>query len=452
MVDFKTRQYYYNQCKPNEPLDPTDTRNVDFDAEGTEGAQLRGVSWVERLASQVELSDEPTCLLFTGLPGSGKSTELRRLSKRLADPHRAHLLPVIVEAEEVVDLASAVDIPDLIAAIIYAADKAVLDAEGRESAQALRDGYLKRFWQWLTTTEVKLTEAEFGVPDVAQLVLEMKTRPSLRERIRQTVAANFTYFLQEAKAEIQAINKRACARGYSGLVVIFDSLEKLRGISTNWHNVLASAEQVFGSGAPYMQLPVHVIYTVPAALVTRQFERIHFMPMVKLRERDGTPFSPGVAAMRTLIRKRIPDQHLPAFLGSEAEERILQLIRASGGYPRETVRLLQTVVSADQLPISTAGFERVQNEVRDGYRSVVTASAFDWLARVATDHYLTIAEEGHRQAADSMLSNNAILRYVNDRDWFDLHPALYDIPGIQEAIRKLQQGTTPKETGEDRGA
>jgi len=191
---------------------------------------------------------------------------------------------------------------------------------------------------------------------------------------------------------------------------------------------------------------------VPAALVTRQFERIHFMPMVKLRERDGTPFPLGVAAMRTLIRKRIPDQHLPAFLGSEAEERILQLITASGGYPRETVRLLQTVVSADQLPLSTAGFERVQNEVRDGYRSVVTASAFDWLARVATDRYLTIAEEGHRQAADSMLSNNAILRYVNHRDWFDLHPALYDIPGIQEAIRKLQQGTTPGETGEARGA
>jgi hypothetical protein len=142
MVDFKTRQYYYNQCKPIEPLDPTDTRNVNFDAEGTEGARLRGASWVERLASQVELSNEPTCLLFTGLPGSGKSTELRRLSKRLADPHRAHLLPVIIEAEEVVDLASAVDIPDLIAAIIYAADKTVLDAEGRESSQALRDGYL----------------------------------------------------------------------------------------------------------------------------------------------------------------------------------------------------------------------------------------------------------------------------------------------------------------------
>jgi hypothetical protein len=35
-----------------------------------------------------------------------------------------------------------------------------------------------------------------------------------------------------------------------------------------------------------------------------------------------------------------------------------------------------------------------------------------------------------------MLSNNAVLRYLNDRDWFDLHPAVREIPGVAEAIRR----------------
>lgn len=94
-MDQRLRRTYYNLCKPYEALDPDDPRYVDLDSLGTPEARVRGVSWVEKLAEQIELSDEPVCQLFTGLPGSGKSTELRRLARRLEAANGANLFPVL---------------------------------------------------------------------------------------------------------------------------------------------------------------------------------------------------------------------------------------------------------------------------------------------------------------------------------------------------------------------
>jgi hypothetical protein len=115
----------------------------------------------------------------------------------------------------------------------------------------------------------------------------MKTRPTLRQKVREAVAAHLTWFLREVSNEIVLLNQRTQATGKAGLVVILDSLEKLRGISTNWEEVLGSAERIFAGGAPYLRLPVHTIYTIPPALVSRRFEQAEFMPMIKLHDRDG---------------------------------------------------------------------------------------------------------------------------------------------------------------------
>lgn len=441
-MEFATRKKYYNRCDPFEPLPPGDARNVDLDELGP--VRVRGINWVQRLASRIELSDKPVFELFTGLPGSGKSTELKRLSTRLASPDGAHLLPVLIDAEEVVDLANPVDIPEIIAAILHRTEECVLKEEGKDPAAALEDGYLTRLWSWLKGTDVVLTRAEYQIPSGPKLVAEMKTRPTLRQRIRETVAAHLTTFLGQAKEEMTLLESRATAQGRSGLVVIFDSLEKLRGISSNWDQVLESAERIFASGAPYLRLPVHVLYTIPPALVTRRFEQVQFMPMIKLQERDGAPFRPGLEAAREVIRRRVPDEVLTELLGPRCEERVAELIHWSGGYPREIVRLLRNAFALSAMPLSDDDITRIVGEVRDAYRKIVPEEAFGWLARVAHDHYLTIQNDGHRKAADLMLQNNAVLRYLNGGDWFDLHPAVHQIPGVEEAKRTL---TTPPENG-----
>lgn len=176
-----------------------------------------------------------------------------------------------------------------------------------------------------------------------------------------------------------------------------------------------------------------MLYTIPTALINRRFEHVLFIPMIKLANRDGSAYQPGMKAARELVRRRVPDDVLAEVLGPEVESRVSELIRWSGGYPREIVRLLQSALAFEALPLSQQDFQRIFNELKDAYRKVVPADAFGWLARVATEQYFTVLDDKHRQIADQMLLNNAVLRYVNDSDWFDLHPAVAQIPGVMDA-------------------
>ncbi|MDM8525159.1 hypothetical protein QUF80_17450 [Desulfococcaceae bacterium HSG8] len=439
-MDFKAKKKYYNRCAPYEPLDPDDERNVDLDGLGDEtGDYVRGINWTEKLLNEITLSDQTVFKLFTGHPGSGKTTELRRLAQRLSDPELGNFLPVFINAEEVIDLVNPIEVTDIISAIVFSAEKTVIEAEGGVPETSLDEGYLKRFWNWLTNTDAELKQVEFEVASVGKLVYEMKTRPALRKRIRKTAALHFSRFIKDAKNELEMLNRRVKnTLKRDGMVIIFDSIEKLRGLTSNWHEVLASAEQVFSGGAPYIRLPVHVLYTVPAALATRM-TGVEFLPMIKVCDKTKSPYPKGINAARELIRRRVPDDILKEIFGADAMAgRLEKLILRSGGYPREIVQILQMSIAQKQHPVSESAFEHILADIANQYRMIVTGESFAWLACVAKTKFLTIENDDHRQIADLMLANHAVLRYLNDALWFELHPAVYEIPGIQKAITDIE--------------
>jgi hypothetical protein len=382
-MDPASRRLYYNRCHPFDTLDPGDDRYVDIDAIDPDHP-VRGDDWVRHLAERIVLSDRPVYELFTGLPGSGKSTELRRLVQRLQAQHQ--LLPVLIDGEAAIDLSNPIDIPDIYFAILHHTDAKVLELEGKSATAAMHEGYLLRFWNWIATTDVTLKGAEFAVKDAAKLVVELKDRPSLRAQVRQAVAAHLPRFLDEVHEELRLLEQRAIRLGFSGLAVIFDSLEKLRGTSTNWNAVMESAERVFGGGASYLRLPVHVLYTIPTALIVRlRLDSVHFLPMIKLRQRDGTRFDHGVDAAYMLATHRVPEKALREIFGEQTEKRLKRLIDWSGGYPREIVRLLQLYVGTpmERWPLANSDFERVLNQITDDYRKMIGMDSYEWLARVA---------------------------------------------------------------------
>jgi hypothetical protein len=452
-MDKALRTKYYNRCNPEESLLPEDKRNVDIDEENSE---IRGLKWIEALATRIELSAHPVCEFFSGLPGSGKSTELKRLSRRLRAEEGAHLLPVLIDAEDVLDIYNPIDIPDILMAIVQKTDEEVLKAEGKPAEEALSEGRVSRFWHWLTSTEVTAdvevgAEAKVGLSETAEvsagakLVLDMKTNPSLRKVLRERVAAQMTTFVTRVREEITNLDKRAKKLGYAGLVVIFDSLEKLRGISTNWPEVLESAERVFTGGAPYLELPVHAVYTLPPAVVLRLNVQVEFLPMLKLYDREGNRFEPGFKAAREIIRKRVPDKVLTEiFSAPSREDRIERLIQWSGGYPREIVRLLQTFVM--QPSLNEALFKRLLALAGDNYRRTVPEEAYEWLAKVAFERKeLAVANDEHRELVDRLLQNNVVLRYQNDTPWVDVHPAVREIAGVRDALARLEAKQAEKE-------
>lgn len=449
-ISWELRKKYANRCNPEESLPPNDTRNVDIDESIPDA---RGDSVINTIAEGIEIAERPRCELFSGLPGSGKSTELRRLITRLEARDGANLLPVLIDAEETLNTANPIDVADVLVAILYHTERALLIAEGmtpeNAARAALSEGRFKRLWQWAkgvevhvksieTSGEVKLDAPAVGeVTGGAKVELELKSDPSLRRRVRDRISAHMTYFLGEMRASLLELEARARRLKRGGLLIVVDSLEKLRGSSDNWVEVLRSAEHMFRGDAHYLRLPVHVVYTLPPALLLRVKLRVHFLPMLKLFDRAGERAG-GFAAAWELVRRRVPDDALKVFFGDGWVKRINRLIEWSGGYPREIVQLLQTCLSSSRV-IDEDMFDRIISHAADQHRRTLPASAFRWLAQVHLDKSLVIEDEHQRETVDLMLQNNVVLWYQNGDSWVDVHPAVVEMQQVQDALAELRE-------------
>lgn len=427
-MDEAKLRYYYNRCDPAEPLDPADERRVPLNRFGADDVYIRGVDWTARLSKKFVLPKRPTCILFTGLRGSGKTTELRALAQALDSHEGGAILPVLLSAEDGVELTAPIGIPEIMFTILEGLEREVLRLEGRDPDEALQSGLVGRLWDWLSKTDVSMPRIEAGMGG-AKVGMELRTRPTLRQQVRAAVEQRLSTFLQEVRLYVQALEQRVIAAQpkYQRVLIILDSLEKLQGTSSNWREVMESAEKLFAGGAPYLQLGVHVLYTVPPALLFRLGGPVEFLPMIKVRDRTGSPFEAGVGAARELVFRRIEVADLVAILGDDWGDRLNRIIQWSGGYPRDLVRVLHALLESEEFPVSDDELSRVLQQLGDEYRRIVFREEAEWLRRVREEKQLRIVDGDHRKAVDFMLQNNVILRYVNSEEWYDLHPALGDL-------------------------
>jgi hypothetical protein len=68
-------------------------------------------------------------------------------------------MAVVIDAEETFDLANPIDIPDIIFTVLHAVESQLLEIEVKPAGQVMREGYLTRFWNWISRTDVELTQA-----------------------------------------------------------------------------------------------------------------------------------------------------------------------------------------------------------------------------------------------------------------------------------------------------
>ncbi|WP_437307922.1 hypothetical protein [Sorangium sp. So ce388] len=416
-MDRTTRRKYYNLCDPEEALAPSDPRCVDVDALA---GGARGARWAAALAQGIELSDRPVCELFTGLPGAGVTTELLRLAARLRDGQGANLLVVHIDAHEVLDFSRPIETPEVLLAVLQRTEEAV--AAATESPMKER---LRRLQRWLAAAE-----PEGGWASDERPAESLRASPDARARFHTRVAPELSRFVDEVRDELVLLNERARRGGRSGVVVILDGLEKLRGMSANRREVLDSVERVLVRGAPATTLPVHVVLTTPPALTLRLDGPVRFLPMIAVADRDGRRNEQGYAAALEIVRRRVPDEILDDIFGAEAQAgHIEQMIHTSAGCPRDVVRLLRDCIAAQ--PLREAEFRRSLAEVGEAQLSLVPESAIPLLSRIHRTKALAPTGPEEREILERLLSDGVLLRYQQDGEvWYDVLPAVRRLPGV----------------------
>ena len=398
-------------------------------------------SWVELLRETILLSDD-SCQLFSGFSGTGKTTVLLRLKGELEDDSEEPSHVVFIDFSEYVDVYSSITVVDVVRVLAYCMDRAADVAEKKDPLA--ESGYLRRLFDFISQHDVDLQKIGFAAYG-ASLMLEVKNNPSFRGRLEKAVHGRFQAFVEEARGYIErAVARILNAGGATAqrVVVIADGLEKVTPLREEHRSLMeGSVETLFLQHAEFLKLRgCHVIYTFPLWL---RFRAAHLgatygreplvLPMVKIAGIDSKDHAPGLERLKQIVERRVED--LGALFGAEQEATLGALVRASGGYPRDLLRMVRTLLlEARELPVSSVEVERVIAELGRTYELTILGEYVDILAQVHETHELPRSNSAERALAGYLFERWLILAYRDGSEWYDLHPLVRRSEQVQRRL------------------
>ncbi len=406
-------------------------------------------------------SNEPTCTGLTSYIGSGKSTELLRLKRKLevAGFHvvylQAHedlnMLPVfivdiwlaiacrIVQSFEIIEIKT----PE-----IKTPEK--LNKFARESLQSLDFDVQGKIKQTISESDrVNPGQAK----DIFTWSLEM--REVMKTSLKKSSVRKILHRLWDSQKSqlIEALNQELIeplinqikSQGKQGLVVIMDGLDRINNIRLPGGQV--QQEYLFIDQGEYLtKLNCHIIYTVPISLLlsnhyeilTQHFGELRILPMVPVRSRDGSEHPEGMARLRQLVLIRaFPElneqQRLEAiplvFENAEALDRLCQI---SGGHIRNLRGLLYGWVREHDelcLPLKRQALEQVISSYKKDLIAAIGEQEWELLQQVKFSKRLNKQDPKYQMLLRAMF----VFEYrEGDEVWFDINPALNEAEELQK--------------------
>lgn len=374
----------------------------------------------DKLCAALRDSTEPDKFLFVGHRGSGKSTELNKLSVELQNEFQAIRFSVV----DVTGRISNLEIEDLMLTIAVQVTQQCIAAKlaPRPMLDAPREG-MASFGQWwrnlMTGARIDLGPELEGSLELdvilGKLQVGMKQSTSTRDLIKEAIQRR----MPELVAYLNQIIKIAEQNSGKRLLVIVEDIDKLDE---------QSATDIFKNHTASLLAPnANMVYTFPIALrysdhyanIYKQFSNEFILPNFLAYEKNGSQNPVHLAALRQIVLNRL-EAHLiePAALNA--------LVPASGGIPNWLMRLMLNATNnaraRNQTTISEADVTAAINHLRRELRAPLSRTDLETLTKRHQDHELTNDDIERR-----LLYNSSLIEYVNGDQWCDAHPALWSI-------------------------
>ena len=369
-------------------------------------------------------------VLFFGHIGSGKTTELRRYAGKLNDSKRFYVVEVDVLAK--LDRNNLQYTEALMAMAQTLLEHLNADGYtlGEEALNPVREWFATAIHTQATNRELSAelktgVRAGGGIPGLVKLfagfTAAFKTGSSQKSEWRteirngfSTLAAAFSTLIRTAEMELASTGRA------KRVLFLLDGTDKMQGEDTQQFFV-QDAEQL-------LAIQTLVIYTAPLHLkydgrLGGKLDADMVLPMIKLQERDGSPFPAGLAAMHELLLRRAD----VSLFASDAE--VKRLVECSGGHPRELLRLLKLCCEVADDSIDADAVERAIKNLAAAYRYFLKPT--DYLLLKAID--AQPAHGGNDEQAQELLHKLALLQY-NDGLWRRSHPVVRTLEGYILAV------------------
>ena len=430
----------YNAFDPFDPLPAGDPQYVDC-------REVRGKGdIIDDLGKKIKLSQRMTCQLYAGHRGAGKSTELRRLEEYLQNQG---CFVVYFAADEQDINPEDTEYTD----ILLACTRHLLEELRNANSKPLRNWMRDR---WEDLKDLALTEVSFEtlslelqIAQFAKLTANVRTVPSLRQKIRDKINPHTTTLIDALNKFIGDAKKNLPDKS-SQLAVIADNLDRIVPFSQDGKR--SNLDEIFLDRTEQLKaLDCHVIYTIPISMVysNRATELINnyndpqVLPMIMVQNPDGSTNEAGLAKIKELIEKRVkqvnPNQSLETGL-FDSRETLERLCLMSGGHVRNLLLMMQEAITrTEDLPITAKAAQRAITQARDVYRRTPEEGEWQILAKVSQTQRI-LNDEQHR----NLLFSRCILEYrFYDEEGemqprYDVHPLIKGIKQFKDCLAQLQ--------------
>ncbi|MEO0824072.1 MAG: P-loop NTPase fold protein [Cyanobacteria bacterium J06642_9] len=450
---------FFQTTNPARTLDPRKEgdRQLYIDFSEVRGEQI--ISEIKDLITFYE-PENPTCTLFTGHIGCGKSTELLKLRAELEDDG-FHV--VYFESTEDLEMAD-VDIGDVLLAIARRISQS-LEGINIGEPKGLR-GILQGAARILMT-EIEL-EAEAAMPlpikapgmsdlsvgantsgefslsaGIGKITARAKNDATLRDRLNQFLGPQKNQLVDAINNELL---KPAIAQlkqqGQKGLVVIVDNLDRIDKRPKAFGR--SQQEYLFIDQHECLRnLHCHKVYTIPLALkfsseygllTARYMDDPKVLPMVPAQLRNGDICEQSMVLLRQLVLARaLPNSSEPERLAAiselfDAPETLDRLCQVSGGHVRDLLRLLNGWIRKQrQFPLS-----------RDALEATIRSRRNEMTLQLSDEEWALLRQVRERkrvggdQDYQTLIHSRLVFEYRNQGEsWFDVNPILLESEALQ---------------------
>jgi hypothetical protein len=440
-------QRFYRATNPSKTLI---VENIEDQKYYIDFSSVRGGKIIEELRDNITFlsPEEPTCQLFTGHIGCGKTTELLRLKLEL-EKENFHV--VYFESSEDLEMAD-VDIGDFLLAIAHHVSESLANL-GLNEPSKLKE-LVQGAWQILNS-EVTGAKAKIpGVGDVGfssekekfslslgigEITTRAKNDATLRERLNQYLAPQKNRLLEAINSELlePAITKLK-QQHKNGLVVIVDNLDRIDSRPKPWGR--PQQEYLFIDQSECLtKLYCHLVYTMPLALkfsndynnLTQRFpEDPKVLPMVTVQIQDGGSFEAGLALLRQMVLARaFPELNLSDRISHitkifDSQESLDRLCQVSGGHVRDLLRLLNNWIQRERkLPLRRDTLEALIRFRRNEMTMQISDDEWELLRQVRKRKKV-----GGDRDYQALVHSRLVFEYRNHlgESWFDVNPILME--------------------------
>lgn len=373
--------------------------------------------------------------LFSGMRGSGKTTELKRLQEELEQT--GDWLVLYTDISEYLPLSAPVEIGDFLLVVVSALADEVHSHFGEDFRSS---GPLTRFVQFLKS-ELAIEGLEWSVDTLLGkfgLTAKIKDNPTFQYRLQELTRRSLDRIAAQAHDFTQEVVRFIRHEKYNDqlrVLLIVDSVERLQGVGEAARRVFDSVETLFSTHRDKLRFSVlDVIYSVPphiSAVATAGTGRVYSLPMIRVFDkpepgRHGAPCAAGIARMLKVVDKRNGTWRTLI-----REEHMRELACISGGDVRELFSLVRETLNLldpdnDQhFPAPDAAIEQCK-QLRRNQFGTIPADHMDWLKRVALTHDHGLLSQQELGTLSQLLDGKLILQYRNGENWYDAHPLLWE--------------------------